>query len=210
MRKLYALLLVLMMSLTLAACGGKDDEKVPSSEAKTPSSSEQQEQNTPDTNEGEDEPEETPDNSGEATDPGTSGSAGGSTIADCNAALDGMGITGFRFPEDLTAAECKVYMGGSGIQVKYCPVEKDRYEEILQSLFSDTGLTTTNAFGDAITTLDEAVGMDSNDKKPNHGFDLNGNDRTFSVTVFYYPAEYNDGIQTYEAQTLSISINEVW
>ena len=76
MKKLLSLLLTLVMVLSLAACGGGDDDKTPSSDDKTPSSSGQQEQNTPDPDEGADEPEETPDNSGseDPPDPDPSGS----------------------------------------------------------------------------------------------------------------------------------------
>ena len=76
MKRLFALLLALMMVFSLAACGGGGDEKTPSSDDKTPSSTQQQEQNTPDPDPVPDEPEETPDNSGseETPDPDTSGS----------------------------------------------------------------------------------------------------------------------------------------
>ena len=56
MKKLFALLLALVMVLSLAACGG-GDEKTPSNDDKTSGSIGQQEQNTPDPVE--DEPEET-------------------------------------------------------------------------------------------------------------------------------------------------------
>ena len=56
MKKLFALLLALVMVLSLAACGG-GDEKAPSNDDKTSGSIGQQEQNTPDPVE--DEPEET-------------------------------------------------------------------------------------------------------------------------------------------------------
>ena len=196
MKKLFALLLALIMVLSLAACGGGDDDKTPSSDDKTPSS-QQQEQNTPDPDEGEDTT--------------TEDDADGITVADCNASLDEMGITGFRFPEDLTAVECLGYMGGSA-QVKYCPVEQDRYEEILQSIFSDTGMTTADAFGTAISTIDEAVGAASTDERIEHKFKLTGNDRTFVVAVYYYPAEYDDSGTIYEAKTLDISVTRqgVW
>ncbi len=199
MKKILALLLTLALLFSLAACGGGDDEKTPSNDDKTPSSSQQQEQSTPDPDPGEDEPEETPDEGNEDDDDGV-------TVADCNASLDEMGITGFRFPEDLTAVECFGYMGGSA-QVKYCPVEQDRYEEILQSVFSDTGMTTTDAFGNAISTLDEAIGVASTDKRLEHNFQLTENDKTFFVAVYYYPAEYDDFGKIYEAKTLDISVN---
>lgn len=60
MKKLFALLLALVMVLSLAACGGGSDEKTPSNDDKTPSSSQQQEQNTPDPDPAPDEPDETP------------------------------------------------------------------------------------------------------------------------------------------------------
>ena len=56
MKKLFTLLLALVMVLSLAACGG-GDEKTPSNDDKTSGSIGQQEQNTPDPVE--DEPEET-------------------------------------------------------------------------------------------------------------------------------------------------------
>ena len=73
MKKLFALFLAMMMVFSLAACGGGDDDKTPSSEDKPLASGQQQEQNTP--NLVEDEPEETPDNSGseETPAPDTSG-----------------------------------------------------------------------------------------------------------------------------------------
>ena len=73
MKKLFALLLALVMVLSLAACGGGDDEKTPSSDDKTPSSTQQQEQNTPDPDEGEDEP----DNNGDEQMQGDDSGAGG-------------------------------------------------------------------------------------------------------------------------------------
>lgn len=63
MKKLFALLLALVMVCSLAACGGGDDEKTPASNDKTPGSSQQQEDKTPEA----DEPEETPDDGGEAS-----------------------------------------------------------------------------------------------------------------------------------------------
>ena len=59
MKKLFALILTLVMIFSLAACGGGDDK--PSSTPKPPSSSQQQEQKTPDPDPVEDEPEQTPD-----------------------------------------------------------------------------------------------------------------------------------------------------
>ena len=55
MKKLFALILTLVMIFSLAACGGGDDK--PSSTPKPPSSSQQQEQKTPDPDPVEDEPE---------------------------------------------------------------------------------------------------------------------------------------------------------
>ena len=63
MKKLFALLLALVLVLSLAACGG---EKAPSDEENTPSSSQQQEQNTPDPAPAPDNPDSSKDeNSGE-------------------------------------------------------------------------------------------------------------------------------------------------
>ena len=72
MKRWFALLLALALLFSLAACGG---EKAPGDEEKTPSSSQQQEQNTPDPTPAPDEPEQTPDEGSEETpDPDTSGS----------------------------------------------------------------------------------------------------------------------------------------
>ena len=75
MKKLLSLLLTLALIFSLAACGGGGDDKTPSSDDKTPSSTQQQEDKTSEADPVEDEPEETPDNSGSeaAPDPGTSG-----------------------------------------------------------------------------------------------------------------------------------------
>ena len=48
MKKLFALLLAMVMVLSLAACGGGGDDKTPSSGDNPPASGQQQEQNTPD------------------------------------------------------------------------------------------------------------------------------------------------------------------
>jgi len=61
MKRLVALLLTMMMVLTLAACGGKEEDKAPANDDKTPSSSEQKEQQedkTPEADPVEDEPED--------------------------------------------------------------------------------------------------------------------------------------------------------
>ena len=58
MKRLFALLLAMVMALSLAACGG-DDDKTPSNEDKTPGSSGQQEQNAPDPDGGADGPVKT-------------------------------------------------------------------------------------------------------------------------------------------------------
>ena len=155
MKKLFALLLALMMVLSLAACGGGDDDKTPSSDDKTPSSTQQQEQNTPDPDEGEDEP----DNSGneETPDPGTSGNAGGSTIADANAWLAERGFTGFTIPDDLAVANIGLRDTPAAVLAVFCPIESARYEEVLQSLFSDTGMTAETTAGEAATSLDDCL-----------------------------------------------------
>ena len=58
MKKYLAVAIALLMIFTLAACGGKGDDKAPASEAKTPSSSQQQEQtDKPVENEPEQKPE---------------------------------------------------------------------------------------------------------------------------------------------------------
>ena len=64
MKKLFALFLAMMMVFSLAACGGDDDKAPSGNEDNSPASSQQQEQNTPDPAPVEDEPEKTPDNSG--------------------------------------------------------------------------------------------------------------------------------------------------
>jgi len=67
MKKLLAILLTLAMLFSLAACGGGGDDKTPSGEDKTPSSTQQQEDKTPEAGPVEDEPEEKPDDGGEAS-----------------------------------------------------------------------------------------------------------------------------------------------
>jgi len=65
MKKLFALILALAMIFTLAACGGKDDEKPAATSSKPAGSGQQQSVPAPDPDEGEDEPEQTPDDDGE-------------------------------------------------------------------------------------------------------------------------------------------------
>lgn len=208
MKKLFALILALMMVLSLAACGG-DDDKTPSSDNKTPSSTQQQEQNTPDPDEGEDEP----DNSGseETPDPGTSGSAGGSTIADANAYLTERGFDGFTFPEDLTVSKLELMDSPATVagmvEVTFSPVEKERYEEILQALFSGTGMTALAGTGEAAASLDDCVSILSADEMIVHDFNFQEPDWNYSVTVTYYPNGGEHGLYgTIEAQTLYINI----
>lgn len=72
MKRIFALLLALVMCLSLAACGGKDDGKTPSNSDTPPSSSQQQEQqpsSTPDT----DEPDNTSDIPVESSEPADDG-----------------------------------------------------------------------------------------------------------------------------------------
>jgi len=66
MKKLFALILALVMILSLAACGGGNDEKTPGNDDKTPSS-QQQEDKTPKADPAKDEPEETQNDGGEAS-----------------------------------------------------------------------------------------------------------------------------------------------
>ena len=205
MKKLFALLLALMMVLSLAACGGGDDEKTPSSDDKTPSSTGQQEQNTPDpgTNE--------PDNSGEAADPGTSGNAGSSAVADANAYLAERGFDGFTFPEDLTVAEMELMDSPATIagrvEVTFCPVEKDKYEEILTALFSGTGMTALDGTNSAAASPDDCLSNLSTDEYIEHRFTFQEPDWNYSVTVAYCPNGGEHGLYgTIEAKTLFIDI----
>ena len=203
MKKILALALTLMMVISLTACGGKTDP-APSGSTTDPGTQQtEQPSNTPDPGTQQTEqPSDTPDS-------GDGNEENEYTIEDCNACLDEMGITGFRFPEDLTEIDYSLWMGGSA-NVIYCPVENDRYDAILQSLFSDTGMTVTDPFGEAITTLDEAVSPASSNDSLQHSFVLTENDKTFAVTVIYYPNEYDDWGTIYDAQTLNISIHETY
>ena len=67
MKKILALLLTLALLFSLAACGGGNDETPSGGNDDPPASGQQQEQNTPDLDPVEDEPEETPDDGGEAS-----------------------------------------------------------------------------------------------------------------------------------------------
>ena len=67
MKKILALLLTLALLFSLAACGGGNDETPSGGNDDPPASGQQQEQNTPDPDPVEDEPEETPDDGGEAS-----------------------------------------------------------------------------------------------------------------------------------------------
>ena len=192
MKKLFALLLALMMVLSLAACGGGDD-KPSGNEDNPPSSGQQQEQNTTDPDEGVDEP----DNSGSEE----------KTIADANAYLAERGFDGFTFPEDLTVADLTMVdsaatVAGS-VTTVFCPVEKERYEEILQTLFSGTGMTAQTNAGETAASLDDCLSMMSNENKLEHKIYFKEPDWDYTVTVTYYP-NGQDG--KYEAQTLYINI----
>ena len=200
MKKILALLTALMLLLSLAACGG--DDKPSGNEDNPPASGQQQEQNTPDPAPVEDEP----DNSGETTDPGSSGSKE-KTVADANAYLAERGFDGFAFPEDLTVAvltmvDSPAAIAGS-VTAVFCPVEKERYEEILQTLFSGTGMTAETNAGETAASLDDCLSMFSNDNKIEHKIYFKEPDWDYNVTVTYYP-NGQDG--KYEAQTLYINI----
>lgn len=193
MKKTFALLLALALMFSLAACS-KDDGKTPSG-GDIPPSSQQQEQEQQSSN---------------APAPGNDDKggeeAGGSTIDSANAYLENRGFVGFTFPDDLTAVDISlmdapVNMAGLA-EVTFCPVENDRYEEILQALFSGTGMTVTNASGETVTSLDDVISPMSNDTMAQHSFRLVGTDLTYPVSVSYYPN--GDGANA--AQTLHIKI----
>jgi len=65
MKKLFALILALAMIFTLAACGGKDDEKPAATSSKPAGSGQQQSVPAPEPDPASDEPEQTPDDDGE-------------------------------------------------------------------------------------------------------------------------------------------------
>ena len=201
MKKLFALLLALAMVFSLAACGGGDDDKPPSNDDKTPSSSQQQEQNTPDP--GTDEP----DNSGEATDPATSGNAGGSAVADANAWLAERGFEGFTLPEDLTVDKIGMNDMPAAMLAIFCPVENAKYEEVLQALFSDTGMAVETTGGIAATSLDDCLSTISTDDMVEHKFNYENENWYYTVTVNYFRSAFDNGSVVYDAQTMSINVN---
>ena len=194
MKKILALALAMIMIVSLAACDGGNDTPDPSgSEDSTPSSSQQQEQ-----------PSSTPD-------PGTSGSAEGGDIAAANAYLTERGFDGFAFPEDLTVVEMELMDSPATIagrvEVTFCPVEKDKYDEILTALFSGTGMTALNTASEAAASLDECLSMLSSDEMIEHDFFFEEPDWNYSVSVTYFPSGGEHGLYgTIEAQTLMIDI----
>ena len=120
-----------------------------------------------------------------------------------------MEFTGFTFPDEFPVIEHYLYMGGSA-SITYGSVPQERYESILQSLFSGTGMTVTTAAGDAVSSLDDVEAVSSSADFLQHGFDLSANGRTYSVFVSYAVNEHDDMIKVYAPQTMSISISEVY
>ena len=167
---------------------------------------EQQDADTPDP--GADES----DNDGEeATDPGTSGNEGGTIIADANAYLAERGFDGFTFPENLTAVDMEMMDSpatvAGRVEVTFCPVEKDRYEEILQALFVGTGMTALAGTGEAAASADECLSILSTEEWIEHRFTFQEPDWNYSVTIAYCPDGGEHGLYgTIEAKTLFIDI----
>lgn len=188
MKKFLALALILVMVFALAACRRKDDPK-PSGNTAEPGA----QQTEPVTSE--------PNNN---TDPGNN--TGDKTIVDCNAYLEERSFVGFSFPEDLTVVDIELLDSPIEIaglaKVTFCPVANDRYEAILQALFSETGMVAKNTSGETVTTLEEVLSPFSSDTAYQHGFYLVGADLTYSVNITYYP----NGDGTNAAQTLRIEI----
>ncbi len=199
MKKLLAILIAAFMLFSMVACDTGDD---PNPSGDNPPGTTQ---NGGENNNGGGENN----NDGENTDVGVN-QDDEDTIEDCNASLAAAGFKGFSFPTDLTDVEITLY-NNNGAQVIYASVDNSRYESILQSLFSGTGMTavhsSTNA---ALSSLDEVKSSDTKGNYTTHSFQLKDGDTVYQVMVTYYPNEYKDLMysKTYAAQSLKISIRK--
>lgn len=203
MKKLLAILIAVLMVFSLVACDMGDN---PDNDKDNPGVSQSGENND---SQGGESTNGNDDQGGENTNQGGNQDEE-DTIADCNASLTAAGFNGFSFPTDLTDVEIAVY-NDEGAQVIYAPVDNARYDSILQSLFSGTGMTAVHSStGTELSSLDEVKSSDTKGNYTTHSFQLKNGDTVYQVAVTYYPNEYKDLMysKTYAAQSLKISIRK--
>ena len=193
MKKLFALLLALMMVFALAACGNNE----------TPSGSEGDKPGTSQTdNQG---GENNDKNSIDDKDQG--GNTGGTTVADANEWLTEHGFEGFTFPEDLAVDQIGLRDMPAAVLAVFCPVDNAKYEEVLQAMFSNESMDAKTVGGKVGTSLDDYLSTFSTDDMTEHLFNFESESWMYSVTVDYFHTDFNNGSVAYDAQTLCISIN---
>ncbi len=194
MKKILALLFASLMILSLVSCDLGDKENAGN--------------DTPDTVQTGNQAENEVGSDGGNTQKDT---AEENDIAKANAYLKERGFDGFEFPEDLNATKIEMMDSpatvAGKVKVTFCPVEKDRYEEILTALFSGTGMTALAGTGNAAASPDECLSMLSTEEWIEHRFTFQEPDWNYSVTVVYCPNGGEHGLYgKIEAKTLSIDI----
>ena len=122
-----------------------------------------------------------------------------------------MGFAGFTLPEDLTIVKLNYggLEGAGAVDVTYCPADNAKYEEVLQALFSGTGMNVTNVSDVSVSSPNDVVRIQNEESQYTYRFYLVGNNNKYAVTLDYWVKDYQLFSLAYEAQTLRVYISEI-